>query len=81
MTCCTQGARAAFHVTRCRQLIVTLEQLLDLQAPLPTRRLSSREVTLLTSLMVARQELDEALKALNPKISTFHHTVRRCSNV
>jgi hypothetical protein len=56
-----------------------LEELLELQVPLPPRRVNSREATLLTSLRVARHELDEALELLT-KNSAFHYTTRRCTH-
>jgi hypothetical protein len=61
---------AAYRVSQARMLIVALEQLLELQVPLPPRRVSSREATLLTSLRVAREELDHALTLLTDKHST-----------
>ena len=61
---------AAYRVSQARMLLLALEQLLELQVPLPPRRISSREATLLTSLRVARQELDQALASL--KNSTSH---------
>jgi hypothetical protein len=72
---------AAYRVGQARMLIVALEGLLELQVPLPPRRLSSREATLLTSLRVAREELDAAIALLTVKTSAFHHTTRRFSNV
>jgi hypothetical protein len=55
---------AAYRVAQARMLIVALEGLLELQVPLPPRRVNSREATLLTSLRVAREELDHALGLL-----------------
>jgi hypothetical protein len=63
---------AAYRVYQARMLLVALEGLLDLQVPLPPRRVGSREATLLTSLRVARQELDQALSLLNARSPTFH---------
>jgi hypothetical protein len=69
--------RAAFHLTRSRMLIVALEAQIELEVPLPPRRVDTREATLLTSLRVARQELDHALAALTCKPnSTFPHVTR-----
>jgi hypothetical protein len=70
--------RAAFHLNRTRMLILALETQLALDVPLPPRRVDSREATLLTSLRVARAEVDHALEALTCKPS---HTTRRFSNV
>jgi hypothetical protein len=61
---------AAYRVGQARMLIVALEALLELQVPLPPRRVNSREATLLTSLRVAREELDHALALLTDKHST-----------
>jgi hypothetical protein len=61
---------AAYRVSQARMLIVALEQLLELRVPLPPRRVNSREATLLTSLRVAREELDHALALLTDKHST-----------
>ena len=72
---------AAYRVGQARMLIVALEELLQLQVPLPPRRVNSREATLLTSLRVARQELDAAIELLTVKTSDFHHTARRCTHV
>jgi hypothetical protein len=72
---------AAYSVGQARMLIVALEGLLELQVPLPPRRVNSREATLLTSLRVAREELDAAIALLtNAKTSAFHHTTRRCTH-
>lgn len=62
-------------------LLLALEQLLELQVPLPPRRVNTREATLLTSLRVARQELDAAIELLTVKTSAFHHTTGRFANV
>jgi hypothetical protein len=70
---------AAYRVSQARMLLVALEQILELQVPLPPRRVSSHAVTLLTSLRVARQELDGALELLTNQ-SAFH-TIGRFSNV
>ncbi len=70
---------AAYRVSQARMLLVALEQILELQVPLPPRRVSSQAVTLLTSLRVARQELDGALELLTNH-SAFQ-TTRRFSNV
>jgi hypothetical protein len=64
---------AAYRVSQARMLLVALEQLLELQVPLPPRRVSSQAVTLLRSLRVARQELDGALDLLTNH-SAFHTT-------
>jgi hypothetical protein len=72
---------AAYRVGQARMLIVALEQLLELQVPLPPRRVSSREATLLTSLRVAREELDHAIELLTVGTSAFHNTTRRCTHV
>ncbi|HEX3915525.1 MAG TPA: S24 family peptidase [Steroidobacteraceae bacterium] len=61
---------AAFRVSQARMLLIALEGLLELQVPLPPRRVSSRETTLLISLRVAREELDQALSLL--RSPTFH---------
>jgi hypothetical protein len=71
---------AAYRVCQARMLIVALEEILELQVPLPPRRVNSREATLLTSLRVARQELDQALVLLTPKNSTFQPTRGYCSH-
>jgi hypothetical protein len=55
---------AAYRVSQARMLLLALEQLLELQVPLPPRRVNSHAVTLLTSIRVCRQELDQALAAL-----------------
>jgi hypothetical protein len=68
---------AAYRVSQARMLLIALEELLELQVPLPPRRVCSRAVTLLTSLRVARQELDHALAALNCQANS--HTMRRIS--
>jgi hypothetical protein len=60
-------------VVQARMLLVALEELLELQVPLPPRRLNSRDATLLTSLRVTRQEVDEALEVLT-KNSTLRHS-------
>jgi len=72
---------AAYRVGQARMLIVALEELLELQVPLPPRRVNSREATLLTSLRVARQELDHALALLTAKTSDFRHTHQERSHV
>jgi hypothetical protein len=72
---------AAYRIGQARMLIVALEELLELQVPLPPRRVSSREATLLTSLRVARGELDAAIALLTVKTSAFHHSPRRCTHV
>jgi hypothetical protein len=61
---------AAYRVSQARMLLVALEGLLELQVPLPPRRVSSCEMTLLTSLRVARQELDQALTLLKQNSNT-----------
>jgi hypothetical protein len=71
---------AAYRVAQARMLIVALEELLELQVPLPPRRVNSHAVTLLTSLRVARAELDAAIELLT-KNSTFSHTLGACSHV
>ena len=38
---------AAYHVGQARMLLIALEELLELQVPLPPRRVSSQAVTLL----------------------------------
>jgi hypothetical protein len=74
---------AAYRVSQARMLLIALEELLELQVPLPPRRVNSREATLLTSLRVARQELDAAIELLTakPNLSAFHHTTRNCTHV
>jgi hypothetical protein len=72
---------AAYRIGQARMLIVALEELLELQVPLPPRRVSSREATLLTSLRVARQELDAAIALLTAKTSDFRHTQQERSHV
>jgi hypothetical protein len=72
---------AAYRVGQARMLIVALEELLELQVPLPPRRVSSREATLLTSLRVARQELDAAIALLTAKTSDFRHAQQERSHV
>jgi hypothetical protein len=72
---------AAYRIGQARMLIVALEGLLELQVPLPPRRVSSREATLLTSLRVARQELDAAIALLTAKTSDFRHTQQERSHV
>jgi hypothetical protein len=56
-------------------LILALEAQIELDVPLPPRRVDAREATLLTSLRVARQELDHALAALTCKPNSTH-TIR-----
>lgn len=73
--------RAAFHVARCQMLIAALEEQLALQVPLPPRRICSREATLLTSLRVARAELDDAAQALLTANNFTVHTTPRSSRV
>jgi hypothetical protein len=64
---------AAYRVSQARMLLVALEQLLELQVPLPPRRVNSQAVTLLTSIRVCRRELDEAIRLLTNQ-SAFHNT-------
>jgi hypothetical protein len=72
---------AAYRVAQARMLIVALEELLEIQIPLPPRKMGAREATLLTSLRVAREELDQAIELLTKSNPVFHYNTRGISHV
>jgi hypothetical protein len=52
------------RIEKALYLIASLREMVDLDTPLPPRRQSRRDQVLTTSLLVIRQELDNALDAL-----------------
>jgi hypothetical protein len=60
-----RNACASYRLTQALQLARTLGSMVELSTPLPPRRMSSRDQTLVTSLRVIGREIEKALADLD----------------
>jgi hypothetical protein len=60
-----RNACASYRITQALHLVHTLAGMVELSTPLPPRRPTPRDQTLITSLRVVRKELEKALADLD----------------